>query len=129
MIYSTWHHYLTLLSFFASVLGLYGVLQEEHPPEPPIIQQPQSSSRRRASLDYEAEEYEAEATHRAFWAMSFAYWIVYCVAKGAQNWIDPDWTIVMLSLKWTAVLSYLLTFCCILSLPLQRMALANKQME
>jgi len=38
--------------------------------------------------------------------MSFAYWMVYCVAFGIQKMASPDWEILLLSLKLTAILSY-----------------------
>ncbi|MBE9014419.1 hypothetical protein IQ250_29950, partial [Pseudanabaenaceae cyanobacterium LEGE 13415] len=55
--------------------------------------------------------------------------IVHCVAIGAQKWISPDWTTFMLSLKWTGVISYLLTFSCALSLPLHRIAATQQPVE
>lgn len=70
---------------------------------------------------------EAEETEEILLRMSFAYWLVYCVAFGVKKIILPDWETVMLSLKITSALSYLLTFSCILSLPLHKFAVHRVQ--
>lgn len=106
MSHPVWHEYLKLLSFFASVIGLYIVV-----------------NRRSVQAD------DADAADLTLFAMSFAYWIVHLVAVGAQKWISPDWDIFMLSLKWTAVISYLLTFSCALSLPMHRFSASQRQTE
>jgi hypothetical protein len=105
MFSSVCHEYLNLASFFASVIGLY-LLYTDRSPE-------------------QREKFDDPDT--LLMAMSFAYWIVHCVAIGAQKWVLPEWESVLLSLKFAAVLSYLLTFSCILSLPLNRIADRQQQ--
>ncbi|HTL89437.1 MAG TPA: hypothetical protein VL134_08540 [Leptolyngbya sp.] len=106
MAHSIWHDYLNLASFFASVLGLYLLIHQK-----------------------KSETEDADAADRVLFSMAFAYWIVHCIAIGAQKWVCPDWTTCVLSLKWTAVISYLLTFSCALSLPLHRIASTQQQAE
>lgn len=106
MAHSNWHDYLNLASFFASVLGLYVLCNKK-----------------------QAETEDADIADQVLFSMAFAYWIVHCVAIGAQKWICPDWEVFMLSLKWTGVISYLLTFSCALSLPLHRIASTQQQAE
>ena len=105
MSHPVWHESLKLLSFFASVLGLYIVVNRK------------------------SEQDDAGAADQTLFAMSFAYWIVHLVAVSAQKWIAPDWDVFMLSLKWTAVISYLLTFSCALSLPMHRFSASQRQTE
>ena len=64
---------------------------------------------------------ELEKTDLILLRMTFSYWIVYCVAASALKLSLPAWDTLLLSLKATAVLSYLLTASCILSLPLHRL--------
>ncbi|NDJ17795.1 hypothetical protein [Myxacorys almedinensis] len=104
MSHPVWHEYLKLVSFFASVLGLYLV------------------GNRKSKND-------ADAADQTLFALSFAYWIVHLVAVSAQKWISPDWLVFTLSLKWTAVLSYLLTFSCALSLPMHTISASQRQTE
>jgi hypothetical protein len=54
--------------------------------------------------------------------MSFTYWTVYCISVFGLKLHLPEDSWLLLSLKLTTVLSYLLTASSILSLPLQRMA-------
>jgi len=54
--------------------------------------------------------------------MSFAYWLVYCVAFGLEKIFLFNWEIVIITLRITTALSYFLTFSCILSLPLHKFA-------
>ncbi len=70
---------------------------------------------------------EAEATEEILFRMSFSYWLVYCVAFGIQKIVLPDWEGVMMSLKITTALSYFLTFSCIVSLPLHKLAMRHVQ--
>jgi hypothetical protein len=81
---------------------------------------------------------EVEETERILLRMSFAYWLVYCMAFGVQKLIIPDWENAILqwshyppgmlkayvnaTLKLTTALSYFLTFSCILCLPLHKFA-------
>lgn len=100
----SWHDYLIILSFFASIGGIALLLTEK----------------RSATNDF-------DVTHHLLMRMTFTYWLVYCVAFGIRPLIAPEWEIVLLSVKLTGVLSYLLTATCILSLPLHRVA--ARQME
>ncbi len=98
-----WHDYLVLLSFAASIAGLFLL------------------SNRKTQAD------ELEQTEQTLFSMSFSYWIVYCVAVGIQKICLPEWDIVLLNLRLTAAFSYFLTFSCVLSLPLNRLAMRQVQ--
>jgi hypothetical protein len=92
------HEFFVLISFIASIVGLV-LLWEKKP-----------------------HKDDAEETELILFRMSFSYWLVYCFAFATQKIIVPDWETILLSLKITAALSYLLTFSCILSLPLHKFA-------
>ena len=94
-----WHDYLVLLSFAACVTGLFLL-----------------SDGKKTQAD------DLEETEETLFRMTFAYWMVYCVAFGIQKIALPDWEILLLNLKITAALSYFLTFACVLCLPLHRFA-------
>lgn len=94
-----WHDWILVLSFAACIAGLLLLFN---------------------SKPNQADE--MEETQEILFRMSFAYWMVYCIAVGVQKIVSPDWDILMLSLKLTAALSYFLTFACILCLPLHRFA-------
>lgn len=106
MAHPVWHAYLNLASFFAAVAGLYILFNVKSAPEDAL-----------------------DDTDHSLLAMSFGYWVVHCIAVGAQQRVLPDWEVVALSLKFTAVFSYLLTFSCALSLPLHRISANQKQTE
>ncbi len=106
MAHSVWQTYLSLISFFAAVIGLYVLYNVKPKPG--------------EQLD--------DADHTLF-ALSFAYWVVHCLAVGAHRTVSPDWEIAALSLKFTAVFSYLLTFSSALSLPLHRISIRQSQTE
>lgn len=91
-----WHDLVVILSFAACIAGLFLL----------------------ADTKYQVNE--LEETEQILFRMSFAYWMVYCVAFGIQKLALPDWEIMLLSLKLTAALSYFLTFSCIVCLPLHR---------
>lgn len=94
-----WHDYLVFASFWAAIAGLI-LLSHKNQTQPE----------------------DGEATERVLLMMSFTYWIVYCVAIGIQKFRLPDWDILLMSLQITAILAYFLTFCCVLILPLHRLA-------
>ncbi|PPS44197.1 hypothetical protein [Chroococcidiopsis sp. TS-821] len=104
ILHSVWHDVILSLSFFASVVGLILLAKTN-----------------------QAQVEELEETELILFRMSFAYWLVYCIACVAQKLILPDWEILALSVKLTAALSYFLTFACIVCLPLHRVAV--KQVE
>lgn len=93
-----WHDYLIFLSFIASIAGLG------------LLYKPQ------AQID------ETEEAERVLLRMTFAYWMVYCIAASLQKIVLPDWDILLLNLKLTTVLSYFLTFSCLVCLPLHRIS-------
>lgn len=99
MLNLSWHDYLVLISFAACVTGLF-LLSDGN----------------------QTQADDLEETEETLFRMSFAYWMVYCVAFGIQKIALPDWEILLLSLKITAALSYFLTFACVLCLPLHRFA-------
>lgn len=94
-----WHDLLVLVSFGACIAGLLLLADADQP-----------------------EVDELEETEKILFRMSFAYWMVYCVAFEMQKLPLPDWEILLLSVKLTAILSYFLTFSCIVCLPLHRFA-------
>jgi hypothetical protein len=61
---------------------------------------------------------EAKAVRETLVRLTFAYWIVYCCAHwGERACIDFSLSLTC-SLRLLMLLSYILTFCCVLSLPL-----------
>jgi hypothetical protein len=101
----SWHDYLTVFSFFAAIAGL--ILAKTAP---------------------KSEEDAVEATDRCLFLMIFTYWSVYCVAAVGQDLLHSEWELALFSMRATALLSYFLTFTCIISLPLHRLA-AGRQIE
>ena len=63
-----------------------------------------------------------QETEQSLLRMSFAYWLVYCVAFGIEKVFLFDWEAIIVALRITTALSYFLTFSCILSLPLHKFA-------
>lgn len=94
-----WHHYLVFLSSLAAIAGFF-LAYTANKPQDELL----------------------EPTERVLFLMSFAYWMVYCVAFGLQKLPLPDWEILVLSLKFTTLISYFLTFASIVCLPLYRIA-------
>lgn len=72
--------------------------------------------------DKSVQEDDLEIADRMLLMMSFAYWLVYCLAFYAQKVILPEWETLLLGVRLTGVLAYLLTFTCVLSLPLHRVS-------
>jgi len=75
------------------------------------------------TIDKKPAKDEIEAADNALMLMAFTYWLVYCIAFGLQKLISPQWEIVLLSVKLTGVIAYLLTASCVLSLPLNRVSM------
>jgi hypothetical protein len=94
----SWHDYLLFASFLASIAGL-------------VLLQTGSQ-----------KENEIEFADRMLFTMSFAHWLIFCVAFVAQKVICEEWESVLMSVKIIGVIAYLLTATCILSLPLHRVA-------
>jgi hypothetical protein len=61
-------------------------------------------------------------TEQILLKMSFSYWLVYCIAFGIGKIGLSNLEGLTTSLKITTALSYFLTFSCILSLPLHKLA-------
>jgi uncharacterized membrane protein len=97
------HDFFVLLSFMACIAGLLLLWERKQ------------------------QKDEAEETERILFRMSFSYWLVYCVAFAIQKIVLPDWETVMMSLRITAALSYFLTFSCVVSLPLHKLAVRHVQ--
>ncbi|MEG4318896.1 MULTISPECIES: hypothetical protein [unclassified Microcoleus] len=108
MVELNWHDYLVMVSFVASVGGLV------------LLGDKGDSQRADDSLrdSFAARTLSEEILIK----MSFTYWIVYCISVFGLKLHLPEDSWLLLSLKLTTVLSYLLTASSILSLPLQRMA-------
>jgi hypothetical protein len=96
----SWHDYIVVVSFFAAIAGLI------------LLSDPAAQEK--------AEE--VEDVERTLVKMGFAYWLVYCIAKGILKLELPEWESLFLGLKVTGAIAYMLTFCCILSLPLNRIS-------
>ncbi|MDJ0736441.1 MAG: hypothetical protein QNJ47_20655 [Nostocaceae cyanobacterium] len=92
------HEFFVTISFVASVVGLALLRNSQQ------------------------ESDEIQAVETVLLRMSFAYWLVYCIAFGIQKLVLPEWEAVLMTLKITTALSYFLTFSCILSLPLHKFA-------
>lgn len=99
MINLNWHNFLIFLSFTACIAGI-SLLSD--------TKQTQST--------------ELEDSEQMLLRMTFSYWMVYCIAISLQKISLPDWDILLLNLRVIAALSYLLTFSCVLSLPLHRIS-------
>jgi hypothetical protein len=100
MVELNWHDYLVMVSFVASIAGLVLL----------------SDNRNSQPTD------DRTLSEEILIKMSFTYWTVYCISVFGLKLHLPEDSWLLLSLKLTTVLSYLLTASSILSLPLQRMA-------
>lgn len=96
---SSWHDSVVLVSCIAASLGLGLLLSDRQP-----------------------QQTEIEAADRVLLLSSFAYWLVYCVAFTAQKFINPEWDWLLMGVKLTGVIAYLLAATSIMSLPLHRFA-------
>lgn len=95
----SWQDILVFLSFNACILGLL-ILTSQKP----------------------GQQTDLEETDKMLFLMSFTYWAVYCTAYSIQKIVPGDWEVFLLSMKLTTVITYFLTFTCVLSLPLHKMA-------
>jgi hypothetical protein len=105
MVELNWHDYLVMVSFVASIAGL--VLLGDNRNSQPTD--------------------DRTLSEEILIKMSFTYWTVYCISVFGLKLHLPEDSWLLLSLKLTTVLSYLLTASSILSLPLQRMAVRRVQ--
>ncbi|MEG4117415.1 hypothetical protein QUA43_08065 [Microcoleus sp. N9_B4] len=99
MVELNWHDYLVMVSFVASIAGL--VLLGDRKSQPTD---------------------DRTLSEEILIKMSFVYSIVYSMSALGLKLHLPEDSWLLLSLKLSTVLSYLLTVSSILSLPLQRMA-------
>jgi hypothetical protein len=106
MVELNWHDYLVMVSCVASVAGL--VLLGDS-----------------TAIDSETPADERALSEEILIKMSFTYSIVYSISALGLNFPLPEDSIVLLSLKFSTVMSYLLTASSILSLPLQRMTVRH----
>jgi hypothetical protein len=100
----SWHEYSILFSFLAAIAGTSLLILNKQPAKD-----------------------EIEAADNTLMLMSFVYWLVYCIAFGVQKLISPEWETVLLSVKLTGVIAFLLTASCILSLPLNRVSMRQTE--
>jgi hypothetical protein len=70
---------------------------------------------------------QAEADRETLVRLTFAYWIVYCCARWVEQACLDFSQSLTCSLRLLMLLSYLLTFCCVLSLPLQLLEQRRRQ--
>lgn len=77
--------------------------------------------------NHSQQENDLEATENILLRMSFSYWLVYCIAFAMQKIVSPELISLLMTLKITALLSYFLTFSCIISLPLHRFAVHSAE--
>jgi hypothetical protein len=108
MVELNWHDNLVIVSFVAAIAGL--LLLGDNGTSGPADDSLRDS--------FAARTLSEEILIK----MSFTYWIVYCISVFGLKLHLPEDSWLLLSLKLTTVLSYLLTASSILSLPLQRMA-------
>lgn len=101
-----WQDAVVICSFFAAVTGLFWLLRDKND-------------------GYEYDD--RQATERMLLIMSFGYWTLHCLSTGVVKIGLPLWEDLLFGLKVTALISYLLTFACVLSLPLNRVS--TKQVE
>lgn len=106
MVELNWHDYLVMVSCVASIAGL--VLLGDS-----------------TATDSETPAGERALSEEILIKMSFTYSIVYSISALGLNFPLPEDSIVLLSLKFSTVMSYLLTASSILSLPLQRMTVRH----
>jgi hypothetical protein len=92
------HDYFVLISFFACIVGLWLLSDRNN---------------------------ELEETEQTLLGMIFAYWLIYCIAVSVLHLNLPeDWQIVQ-NLRLTGIFSYLLTFSCLVSLPLHKLSVRH----
>lgn len=96
----TWHNYLVLVSFIAAIAGLSLLF----------------------AFSSQTPKSESEATEEKLMRMTFSYWMIYCISVGIQKVHLPEWELLASSLRLATVVSYLLTFTCIITLPLHHIA-------
>jgi peptidoglycan biosynthesis protein MviN/MurJ (putative lipid II flippase) len=104
--HSAFMHAVTIVSFFASALGLFALYYNE-----------------------DIRNEDLDQTQWMLFAMTFGYWMMHCTAIAMVRWVPQDWMVVLMGVKLTALGSALLTFSCGLSLPLNQIAEENQTEE
>ena len=99
MLSLSWHDSLLLTSALASALGIVILL-------------------RRECLFTHEDIDEPTAAEETLLRMAFIYWLAYCITFVLQRLGSDAPHSYLVTLKLTGMLTYLLTFCCILGLPL-----------
>lgn len=96
----SWHDYLLLISSIGCLAGICLIF-----------------SAKQTKTD------ELAQTDRSLFMMIFSYWMVYCASAIVQKMLVlSEWETLLTSLQLTAAISYFLTVCCILALPLYRLS-------
>jgi hypothetical protein len=111
------HDYLVVISFFACIAGLW-LLSDRFCHDTPSKLSDRATGSAKRDRDNELEE-----TEQTLLRMTFAYWLLYCVAVSVLKLgLPEDWQIVQ-SLKLTGIFSFFLTFSCLVSLPLHKVSI------
>jgi hypothetical protein len=111
MSHLSWHDYLTLLSCTTSFMGLWFCCKD----------QTQTAQTQELS--------EAEAMSETLVRMTFVYWTLYCIAHWTAKLCSSIPQDLACSLHILTLLSYLLTFCCVLTIPLHLIEQRHRQPE
>ncbi|MDX2100703.1 MAG: hypothetical protein SFW36_23225 [Leptolyngbyaceae cyanobacterium bins.59] len=72
---------------------------------------------------------EHEETEEMLLRMAFTYWMLYCVALTVQRLSPTEWESLLIGVRFTAVMSYLLTFSCVLTLPMLHLSASQRQTQ
>lgn len=72
---------------------------------------------------------EAQSTQETLVRLSFVYWTVYCFAHWGEKICAASPHGIACSLRILMLLSYVLTFCCVLSLPLHFIEQRRRQLS
>lgn len=100
------HQFFIALSFIACIMGLWLL----------------------RNIPQETDE--SEETEVVLLRMSFTYWLVYCIAFTCEQFLtSSQWEGLIMTLKITTALAYFLTFSCILSLPLYKLAVHKVEID
>lgn len=109
MLQLLWHDWILLSSVAAGVIGLW-------------------------LLSFRYKNDDLDVSELILLRLTFSYWLVYCFTSLTQRFVVPglqptEWDILALSLRLTAVVSYLLTFACVLTLPFHHLIASRRQVQ
>jgi hypothetical protein len=99
----SWHHWILGLSALSSYVGLCWLCAEGND-----------------------DVTDAEAIHQTLFRMAFATWLMYCAAALGTALCPTNVDIV--GLRVLSALSYLITFCCVLGIPLHSIEQLQQKM-